>query len=83
MGRTFCFAGTLRCGKGLSGLTADVHDNDVGTDFFDVFVRDDKLRPGVKQVEEFVAAGDDEGADLSAAFVELQIADFSQTFAVF
>lgn len=67
----------------MPGLAADIHDNDVGTDFLYVLIRNDAFRFGVKQIEEFVAAGDDEGADLSAAFVELQIAHLSQTFAVF
>ena len=64
-------------------LTADINDDDIGTDFLNVFIRNDVVGLVVKKVKEFVAARNDKGTYLPAAFVKLQIADFSQTFTVF
>lgn len=64
-------------------LTAYVHDNNIGSDFFDIFIWDDKFGFAVKQREKFIITGNDNFAYLSGTFIKFKVADFAKTFAVF
>lgn len=54
-------------------LTADIHDDDIRTNLFNIFIRDTDIRLGAKDIKEFIAAVDKYFADLSAALVKFQI----------
>lgn len=63
-------------------LTADIHDDDIGPDLFNIFIGNADVWFTAEQIKEFVAAGDKDFADLSAALIKFQIGNSSQFFTI-
>jgi len=63
-------------------LAAYIHDDDIGSNLFDVFIRNADIRFSTEQIKKFIAAGDKNLADLAAALVKFQIRNPSEFFTV-
>lgn len=63
-------------------LTADIHNDDIGTDFPDIFKGNDIFRFTAEERTQSVVSRNNDFADLPGAFIEFQITDFPQTFTI-
>jgi hypothetical protein len=64
-------------------LTTDINNNNVRPNLLNIFIRDYIVWLIVKEIKKFVSARNNQRAYLSAAFIEFQIAHFSQAFTIF
>jgi len=60
-----------------------IHNNNVGTDLFDVFVADVAIVVAAQAWEPFAAVGDDYFFDAAGAVVKFQVGDIADAVAGF
>lgn len=63
-------------------LAADIHNNDVRADLFNIFIGNTYIRFTAEKIRELTAVVYENLADMSAALVKFQIRDSSQFFTV-
>lgn len=61
---------------------ADIHDNNIRTDFFNIFIWNNVFRFTPKQGAKLIASRDDDFAYLAGTFVKFQIADFAKALTI-
>ena len=62
--------------------TANIHNNDIRSDLFDVLIRNTVIRIRVKKITEFITARHDHLTYFTAAFIKFKITDSSKFFAI-
>jgi hypothetical protein len=67
----------------MSIMAVDVHQNDIGTDFNNISVRDNDIGFIVKKGVKFIFTADYQGMDVSVALIKFQVVDPPQAFAAF
>ena len=63
-------------------LAAYIDDNDIRSDLLDVFIGDDNVGFRAQNIEKFIAARNDDLADLSAAMIKFKVGNPTELFTV-
>ena len=63
-------------------LAAYIDDDDIRSDLFDVFIGDDNVGVRAQNIEKFIAARNDDLADLSAAMIKFKVGNPTELFTV-